>query len=175
MALGIFKKAWNTTQLTNLTDYFVSLIPFPKSYCVFWDEFNALQTNVTSTASVVNCLLGENGENGINSGDFNKTPDSTGIEFIGNRSMPVIINVTGSVVPTEGSSGVVNFFIWKGSSGLLPSSQCFVPIPVAGASFSILCGTYLNDGESVKVYVDLLSGSPFSFILQNINISITEV
>jgi hypothetical protein len=175
MALGIFKKAWNTTQLDDLTNYLTSAISGSKAYCVFSDWSSEAVTSITGLDSVISCnLFSSPSYNGINSGEFLAV--TNGIRYTGGETIDVIINVvlSGTDESFNRNSALFGIYI---NGGAVDSSVVISTIEgnSFGTSFPMMCGTVISTNDEIKIYARIANEQNFNFGLKSINISITQV
>lgn len=152
MALGIFKKAWNTTQLTNLTDYLTSRVMAILTDYVTISYFNQALGNATAL------LIPKLSTNNTASGTFSATLNATSgiVQYSGTVSGNdyAAFTLTNSFVS---SSSVIMFSIKSPSAGTgaqgLPYIQSY---SISGSTVTIIVANSDSNATNSSFYLNFL-------------------
>lgn len=95
MSLGIFKKAFNSTQISDLTAYFSTLFP-QKTY----KEYSILMTQASTSAPTANVLVDDFG------GSITLSRNATGVYYITSPTSVFVENKTSFSITNNGTYSV---------------------------------------------------------------------
>ncbi len=152
MALGIFKKAWNTTQLTDLTNYFISRVMAILADYVTISYFN--QSLGNATALLIPKLNTDNTASGTNSATLNAVSGVVQYSGVISGNDYAAFTLSNTMVS---SSSVIMFSIKSPSAGTggqgLPYVQSY---SVSGTTVTIIVANSDSNATNSSFYLNFL-------------------